>query len=65
MLRLFHDSFVKGPALMALRSKAFAKALSCHLPLPRFESHRACEKVASDLGLDGGFRWILLFPPPS
>ena len=24
----------------------------------------ACEKVASDLGLCGGFRRVLLFPPP-
>ena len=24
----------------------------------------ACEKVASDLGLGGGFRRVLRFPPP-
>ena len=23
----------------------------------------ACEKFVSDLGLGGGFRWILRFPP--
>ena len=40
---------------MALRSKALAKAFSCHLPLPRFESHWSCEKVASDVGYNGVF----------
>ena len=25
---------------------------------------RECEKVASDLGLGSGFRWVLRFPPP-
>ena len=24
----------------------------------------ACKKVASGLGLGGGFRWVLQFPPP-
>ena len=50
---------------MALRSQVLAKAFSCHLLLPRFESHWSCEKVANDLGLEGGFRWILLLPSPT
>ena len=50
---------------MAMRSRALLKAFSSHLPPPRFESHWLCEKVESDLGLYGGFRWILLFPQPT
>ena len=42
--------------MMALRSQVLAKAFSCHLLLPRFESHWSYEKVASDLGLDSVFR---------
>ena len=42
-------------ALMAVLSLT----ASCLSPLPR-----ACEKVASDLGLGGGFLWVLLFHPP-
>ena len=26
-------------------------------------THKSCEKVASDLGLDSGFRRVLRFPP--
>ena len=37
---------------------------SCLSPLPGFKSRRVCEKVASDLGLGGGFRRVLRFPLP-
>ena len=39
--------------------------VSCLLPLPRFKSHLGyVRKVASDLGLGGGFGRVLRFPPP-
>ena len=44
---------------MALMSKALAKAFSCHLPLPRFEFNRACDKVSSDLVVFAGYSCFL------
>ena len=49
-----------GPALMAVWSKALPLTASCLSPLPGL----ACEKVASDLWLGGGFLWVLCFLPP-
>ena len=53
-------------ALMAVRSKALPLTASC-LSLTTVRVRippGACEKVASDLGLDGCFRRVLRFPPP-
>ena len=49
---------------MTMWSKAMPLTGSCLSPLPGFESHWASEKVASDLGLGGGFRRALRFPLP-
>ena len=46
-----------GMAKITIWSKALPLTASCLAPLPGFES--ACEKVAIDLNLGGGFR-----PPP-
>ena len=51
-----------GPALMTVWSKAPPLTARCLAPLPGFEW--ACEKVASDLGLGGGFCQVLRFHPP-
>ena len=47
---------------MAMWSKALPLYASCLSPLPGFPG--ACEKVASDLELGGGFRRVLRFPAP-
>ena len=48
-----------GPALMAVWSKTLSVRASCLSPLPGSKiSAGACEKVASDLGLGGGFRRV-------
>ena len=43
-------------SLVAMWSKDFPPSASCLSPLPGFESRRAYEKGASDLGLGGGSR---------
>ena len=56
----------EGPALTAVWSKAPPLTARCLSPLPAWVRILAwaCEKVASDLGLGGGFRRVLRFPPP-
>ena len=58
---------MEGPALMVVWSKTLpltASCLSqCHY-CPGSNPTRACDKVASDLGLVGGLRVVLRFPPP-
>ena len=49
-----------GPVLTAVWSKAPPLTARCLSPLPGFESRP--EKVASDLGLGGGFYRVLRFP---
>ena len=56
--------YIFGPALMAIWSKALPLIASCLSHCPVSNPIRACEKVASDLGLGGGFCWVLQFPPP-
>ena len=53
---------IPGPSLMAVWSKALPLNASRISPLVRIAAG-ASEKVASDLGLDGGFRQVLRFPP--
>ena len=61
---IFHKMMISfGPALMAVWSKALPLTASCLSPLPGFESLPG--QVASDLGLGGGFRRVLWFPPPN
>ena len=66
-MQLIHLKFAKsyrGHALMAERSKAPPLTARCLSPLSRVRIVAwACEKVASDLGLGGGFRRVQRFPP--
>ena len=53
-------SSLAGPALTAVWSKALLLTASCLSPLSRIQiPPGVCEKVANDLGLGGGFRWVL------
>ena len=51
---------------MALWFKALPLTASCLSPLSEFESHPPgpCEKLPSDMGIDGVFRHVILFSPP-
>ena len=51
---------------MAVWSKALPLNTSCLPPLPGFESQPGhVRKLQCDLGLGGGFRRVLWFPPPA
>ena len=53
------------PALTTAWSKASPLTARCLSPLPGFRIPALVgEKVACDLGLGGGFRQVLRFPPP-
>ena len=56
---------IKNPYPLGRRGRPLIVKWSKALPLilGRSLSRMACEKVASDLGLDGGFCWLLRFPP--
>ena len=45
--------------MIAEWSTALPLTASCHLPLASSNPGRFCEKVASDLGLGGGFPMLL------
>ena len=50
---------------MAMWSKVLPLTASCLSPLSGIEFYLGhVKKVASDLGLGGGFRWVLHFSPP-
>ena len=58
------NHYIQGPALTAVWSKEPPLTVRCLSPLSGFESRSGhFEKVASDLGLGGGFRLVLRFPP--